>query len=410
MPTAPPPELHDQLDHLANLASQGHLQHAHEIAERWREREPLSYQLGLASIAAVSNDLEALSEHASAAMELDPENPLVLQALAMRAMLAGDGETAEREARRALNRDDSIRSRRGLANILLRTGKLEDAERQLRELVARAPDDGYALKQLGRVRAMRGDEAGALTYFGKAFKAAPEDKESLELTLQMYKEAGWPIGALTLSRITRDGVHPPEVNVLLDLMALVLMERIAPDLPGREAFDVTIPAAEAITKDSESLPPLAQLRVARALVDTERHELADQVLERVRTDLPNPRAEAEWWYVKGLAREREDDNDAALEAYEAAVAADATAWEAACNATHLAMKRGLMDRAAAVLQRVPPDLKRVRPQLMFNEAVYFKNVGRFREVRDYAAYLREHSEGMLDELLEELERDIPESI
>jgi hypothetical protein len=92
------------------------------------------------------------------------------------------------------------------------------------------------------------------------------------------------------------------------------------------------------------------------------------------------------------------------------VAADPSAWESACNATHLAMKYGMMDRAALVLEKVPAALKRVRPQLLFNEAVFFKNMGRYQEVREYAAYLREHGQGVMDDMLEELERDIPEGM
>jgi len=405
MSTAP---LEDLLDHLANLAAQGHVEHAKNFAAQWEPSAPLRHHLGLASIAAARSDLSALTEHALAASAIAPEDPLVLQALAMRALLAGDGETAEREARRALNRDDSVRSKRGLANILLRVGKLEDAERQLRDVIARAPGDGYAMKQLGKIRSLRGDEATALAYFGKAFAAAPWDKEPVDLTIQMYKEAGWAIGALTLSRVTREGVHPPEVKVLLDLVALVLMDRIAPDLPGREAFDASLSAVRGLIEESSALPPLAQLRVARALVDTEQPEHALAILKRTSGDLTSAREQAEWSYVKGLAEERRGDEMAALLAYEAAVGADPGAWEAACNATHLAMKFGLMDRAAAVLSRVPVELKRVRPQLLYNEAVYFKNMGQYQEVRDYAAYLREHGQGMMDDLLEELERDIPE--
>ncbi len=405
MTTAP---LEDQLDHLAHLAAQGHLDHARALAAERHASTPLDHHLALASIAAARNDLAGLTEHALAASAIDPEHPLVLQALAMRALLAGDGETAEREARRALNRDDSVRAKRGLANILLRVGKLEDAERQLREVIARVPSDGYALKQLGRIRSLRGDEATALAYFGKAFAAAPWDKEPVDLAIQLYKDAGWAIGALTLSRVTREGVHPPEVKVLLDLIALILMNRIAPDLPGREAFDATLPAVRGLVEESEALSPLAQLRVARALIDTERADLALAILKRVAGDVASVREQAEWGYVKGLAEEARGEEMAALAAYESAVAADASAWEAACNATHLAMKFGLMDRAAAVLNRVPPELKRARPQLLYNEAVFFKNMARYEEVRTYAAYLREHAGGMMDELIEELERDIPE--
>jgi tetratricopeptide (TPR) repeat protein len=123
--------------------------------------------------------------------------------------------------------------------------------------------------------------------------------------------------------------------------------------------------------------------------------------------LDTPRETAEWGYVKGLAEEKKGDAQAALRAYEKAVEADPNAWEAACNATHLAMKHGLMDRAAAVFNRVPAELKRIRPQLLFNEAVFFKNMGHYQEVRDYVAYLREHGMGVMDDMLAELEADLP---
>jgi tetratricopeptide (TPR) repeat protein len=404
--------LEEQLDHLANLAGQGHATHARTLADRSRERAPLAWHLGHAAIAAVLQDLPALTTHAEAAERLAPDDPLVLQALAMRAMLAGDGDEAERQARRALHRDESPRAQRGLANIQLRLGRLEDAERTLRELVSRAPSDGYAMKQLGKVRRLRGDEAGALAWFARAFAADPTDTEPVDLTIGMYREAGWPIGALVLSRVTREGVHPPEVGVLLDLVALVLMGRLSPDLPGREAFDATVPAVRGLVADSVDMPVMAQLRVARALVDSGKTTEALAILGRTASPAAADASAtlAEWRFVLGLAEEQRGDKDAALAAWEGAVEADPQAWEAACNASALAMELGHLERAAAVLARVPTPLKRLRPQLLFNEAVYCKNTGRHREAWTRAAWLREHAGGLMDALLDELEADLPTDI
>ena len=394
--------MEDFLDHLANLTAQGHADAARALAAPFAAADPLRYHLGLASVAAASNDLAVLRTHAQAAGALAPEDPLALQARAMAALLAGDGEAAERFARQALNRDDSLRSRRGLANILARVGKLEDAERALRELVSRAPSDGHALKQLGRVRAQRGDEAGALTYFARAFAAQPTDMEAVELAVTLYRDAGWAIGALTLSRVTRQGIHPPEVNVLLDLVALMLMGRIAPDVPGRAAFDATLQAVTGLVEESARLSPMVQLRVARALVDSDRSSEALAVAQRVKGTVELPEERAELGYVRGLAHEKAGEDGAALAAYEAAVAADPRAWEAACNAVHLALKAEDVDRAGAVLARVPEEFKRLRPQLLFNEAVWLVRSGRRAEAQAHADYLRESAPGLMDELIDEL--------
>lgn len=401
------------LDHLANLTAQGHAERARDLVAPFERVDPLRYRLGHASIAAAANDLEGLREHAAAAMKLAPEAPLALHAAAMSALLAGDGEQAERYARHALSLDDSTRSRRGLANILLRSGKLEDAERALREIVARAPGDGYALKQLGRVRAMRGDEAGALSYLAKAFAASPDDMEPVELAITLYRDAGWAIGALTLSRVTRQGVHPPEVNVLLDLIALMLMARISPDAPGREAFDASLEAAQGLVSESAKLSPAAQLRAARALVDTGRPAEALAVVRRVEGAIDAAEDRAELAYVRGLAHDNAGDDDAALSAYEAAVEAHEGAWEAACNAVHVALKTGELERAGAVLARVPEELKRLRPQLLFNEAVWLVRSGRRDEARAHARHLRANAaavatSGLIDELIDELDRLLDE--
>ncbi|HEX8107883.1 MAG TPA: hypothetical protein VF516_09165, partial [Kofleriaceae bacterium] len=67
-----------------------------------------------------------------------------------------------------------------------------------------------------------------------------------------------------------------------------------------------------------------------------------------------------------------------------AVAVDPRRWDACCNALTLLLDRGDPDalaRAAALLTRVPPEVKGTSPQLLFNEAVYLHRAGRSAEAR-----------------------------
>ncbi|MEO7734156.1 MAG: hypothetical protein ABIY55_24550, partial [Kofleriaceae bacterium] len=115
----------------------------------------------------------------------------------------------------------------------------------------------------------------------------------------------------------------------------------------------------------------------------QRHADAQRILDALEPALaPGDAGNAA--YVRGLIAQHTGDATAALAAYEAAIIADPRRWDACCNALTLLLERGdavSLAHGAALLGRVPPELKGSAPQLLFNEAVYLHRVGRNDEAR-----------------------------
>jgi Flp pilus assembly protein TadD len=89
-------------------------------------------------------------------------------------------EEAEKSYRSALELDRGSRPiRRSLAQLAVRRGRLPEAERLLRELVAEAPRDPELQLALGTLLASRGDLGEAKAAFGQALAAAPRQAAAL---------------------------------------------------------------------------------------------------------------------------------------------------------------------------------------------------------------------------------------
>ena len=371
---------------LGALLRDGDGRRAFELAEEQGASDPVRRHVGLAVVAAHRNDAGATLTHARAAYELAPEEPVVLQQMAVAHLLRGDGDGAEHYARRAVNRDDGLRSRRGLANILLNLGRWDEAEAAYQAVMELEPDDVPALNGLGTVRFRRGDMPGALRWYARAFAIAPGDPDALRSITTMYREAGWALGAITLARITRGGEHPDDVSVALDMVSLLLSARFAAGIPARElvpGYDL-IPTG--LVERSAGLSPAVQLQAARALFDTGHLDAMRAVVRRVSGSAPSLSAEdrGQLDYLRGLLSEQDGDPEEALEHYTAAVTADSSRWDACCNAITLNLQRedaAAYEAVEGLLAAVDPELRRFRPQLIFNEAVYLKNVRRLDAAR-----------------------------
>jgi tetratricopeptide (TPR) repeat protein len=371
-----------------------------------RDTEPLRYHLGMAAIGTAREDAAQTFEHATAALAHDADNVLGLQYLALAWLLRGDGERAEQLARQALNRDDSLRSRRGLAQILERLGRPDDAERTWRDVLDGDPRNVEALLGLGRVRWQRGDNAAALLAFADAYAADPADPRPLRNVVKMYTEAGWAIGALALSRITRRGHHPDQVNALLDLLSVVVTSQLGDDFPGREAIGEVDRSVEGLVRSTASLSPAVQLHAAQMLVDTGRTDAVRAIVERLEDRPLEPGERAQWCYVAGLLEEAGEDPEEALDQYARAVELDPARWDACTNAVSLLLTRGdeeALAEAGRLLALVPADLKVFRPQLLFNEAIWLRTTGRAEEARKHLALLQELTggQGPLGRLVQE---------
>lgn len=384
------------VDGLVAQVLEGDVDRAVSMVRAFRDEEPLRFHLGMAAIGAAREDAGQTFEHATAALAHERDNVLGLQFLALAWLLRGDSAQAERLARQALNRDDSFRSRRGLAQTLERVGKLDEAERTWRDVLDGDPMNAEALLGIGRVRWQRSDNAGALGAFADAYAANPGDPRPLRNVVKMYTEAGWAIGALALSRITRRGRHPDAVNALLDLMAVVVTSQLSDDFPGREAIGEVDEAVDGLVQSSASLSPAVQLHAAQMLVDTGRTGAVRAIVDRLEARPLETSERAQWAYVAALLEEEDGDSEEALDRYVQAVDLDETRWDACTNAVSLLLARGdegSLAEAARLLARVPSDLKVFRPQLLFNEAIYLKTTGRRDEARKHLELLREMTGG-----------------
>src|SRR6185295_19250256 len=158
-------------------------------------------------------------------------------------------------------------------------------------------------------------------------------------------------------------------------------------------------------------PVRVRLGVARALIDCQRHDDAQRILAAIdgQDQSPADRGNAE--YVRGLLAQHAGEPQRALAAYEASVTADPRRWDACCNALTLLLERGdpeSLARAGKLLGQIPPEVKGAAPQLLFNEAVYFRAAGRPIEARaDLQRVLTAtNGEGELAALARELLKEV----
>lgn len=86
------------------------------------------------------------------------------------------------------------------AVLLLRAGRVGDAETSIRRALARLPDQAELLTGLGQVLAERGDAAGALAAFRRAAGAAGDDRRAQENLVRALLIAGRTEEALLLAR------------------------------------------------------------------------------------------------------------------------------------------------------------------------------------------------------------------
>lgn len=372
------------IDTLTSIAVQGDVYRALAMAREYEEREPLRYHLGASAVYAAAKRVELCMAHAREAYQLAPEEPAVLQQYAIAHVLAESADLAEQYARLALMRDGSVRSRRWLANIFLRIGKLDEAERLYSEILASDPNNVEARNGLGLLHWQMGDNAAALECFADAYAAAPDDPSALRHLVDMYVEAGWAIGAVALARITQSEHHREAVNVALDMMNLAIMRQIAPDFAGRELVVETPQTISGLVGNSLGLSSAVQLHIARMLLESNHIDAAQAIVERLRNQIESLSVEdrATWHHVAGLLAEQAGKEDDALAHYTAAVDKDHQRWDACSNAVTTLLQRG-DEKSLAEVERllglVPNELKLFRHELLYKEAVFLQRVGRNQE-------------------------------
>ncbi len=376
--------MEDLIDRLERLFAAGDLDQAAAVIRTYQTADPVRHSLGLAALAAHDKDAAACARHAERAYALRPDEPMVLQYMAVAALMRGDRQGAEGHARAAVARGGGVRSLGWLANIQLGADKASAAEETYRRMLELDPGNVQALNGLGACRYKQKDLDDAVTCFARAYDHDPTDPAPIRSMMNMYGEAGRVLGAITLANLTRERHQDEEGSLALDLMMLHLNHVLMGGYPPPHVVPDADEAVAAVLRSSARRPVRVRLGVARALIDCQRHDDAQRILAAIdgQDQSPADRGNAE--YVRGLLAQFAGDPQRALAAYEASVTADARRWDACCNALTLLLERGdpeSLARAGKLLGQIPPEIKGAAPQLLFNEAVYFRAAGRTVEAR-----------------------------
>jgi len=372
------------VNRVSTLARGGDLELAWAEVESAATTDPLAGALGRAIVFSMTGQPAAAIEPASRAVEMAPEDPVVLRVVAVCYLVAGRKDEAEAFARRAANRDTSTDSLYTLGKVLLESGEFVEAERAFQQVLEIEPTHFQALDGIGVARLRREDRPTALQYFARAFDAAPDDPTAIAHLREMYREAGWAFGAITLARVTRQGQHPSEVRVALDLMCLLLAHGLAGRFPGAGDVLEADQFVADLLESSADRRPAVQLQVARTLYDVQRADAAKAIVDRLERVAMSDEEKAHWHYLRGLLEDAEGRPEEALWHYEAALDRDPKRWDAACNAVNLLLQQEseeALARVPGILSKVPESFKRYRPQLLFNEAVYWKTIGRNEDAK-----------------------------
>lgn len=375
--------LEDLIGRLERLFAAGERAQAAAMIHASERTDPARHALGLAALAAHDQDAVECTRHAERAYALQPRDPLVLQYMAVAALMRGERQAAEDHAQAAVTQGGGVRSLGWLGNLQLGAGKIEAAAASYRRMLELAPGNVQALNGLGTCRYKQQDLGDAVACFARAFDADPTDPKPIRSMMNMYGDAGRVLGAITLANLTRERHADEASRLAIDLMLLHLNQVLMGGYPPPHAVPDADEAVAAVLGSAARRPASVRLGVARALIDCQRHADAQRILDELDPALA-PADAGNAAYVRGLIAQHADNVPAALEAYEAAVVADPRRWDACCNALTLLLERGdavSLAHAEQLLGRVPREIKGSAPQLLFNEAVYFHRVGRNDEAR-----------------------------
>lgn len=235
-----------------------------------------------------------------------------------------------------LSRFPQGESGRYLGICLMERGQFEDAERLFRNLLKDRPDDPFTHKALGKsLEAQKGKEDEAVeefynaSYYMARLDILDEALATLERALSLRPES---TRVLTLKgQVLHLLNRLPEA-----LEALEHSLRLAPDDPltqlslgqvlraageNERAVEMLGGAAEALSQDADYGTPLglAYVELGAAQYDRGRYDLALDAFDRAGELMPN---NGTTLYLRGVALERLDRREEAIEALKQAIAAD----------------------------------------------------------------------------------------
>jgi len=142
-------------------------------------------RLGRAAEMALQHGNHALArDYAQRAVEAAPNDPQLWFLLGYAARLDGDYKQAVDAYSHGLHLDpSSLDGQSGLAQVYNLTGRTDEAERILKQVVESSPDRGGDLTMLGEMSMRSKDYAGALDWLNRAEKIHPDARAELLMAL-----------------------------------------------------------------------------------------------------------------------------------------------------------------------------------------------------------------------------------
>lgn len=187
-----------------------------EAAERALAADPgiAEAHLRLAGYWSLVGDPRKQAEHLRRAVELEPDNPMVLVARASEKQMEGRSDEAIELQRRAVEADPlSVVTRYNLASLLYLAGRLEEAEIELLEVRQLNPSPGYSNETLARIMILQG-RLGEAVDLAEGWQEGPVRQSILAMAwhgLGQAAKAEAALRALTASPRSEDLVRIVEV-------------------------------------------------------------------------------------------------------------------------------------------------------------------------------------------------------
>jgi tetratricopeptide (TPR) repeat protein len=369
---------------ISSLVAEGDIKRATEDIEKTAESEPVAKPVGEAIVSLMSGQIKEALRWAMHALELAQEDPVVLRVAALCHLYSGDKEGAERLARMAANRDVGTEALFTLGQVLLEREKFQEAERAFQRVLELEPLHHRAISEVGVCRLRQGDRRGALVCFARAFSIAPDDFGPVSRVIDTYFELGLAVGIISLVTLTRASEEREDVKMLLDLVALLLAYQVL----GEHLSEGITPSlgtlVENLVQSCATQSVKVQLQIARILCSMKRYEHALRIVERLEDTVMTMEERAHLEYLRGLVEDSKGQSDEALSHHEASVKLSKERWDAACNALTILLEKDdakSIERAGEIIAGVSEEWRNRSPQLMFNEAVYLKRLGRFEQAK-----------------------------
>jgi tetratricopeptide (TPR) repeat protein len=165
-------------------------------------------------------DYRSAREDFQAALALEPENPVLLYNVGRCYDLVGDTAKAERTYNECLSQSPNyVECRHALADLQIRTGRRDEAARQVEDWLAREPQLAAAYAEDGWLWHQFGDLPRAQARLQQAVELDPKEPHALIELARVYEAMQRPDRAVDLyEQVLRQKPNQPELVKRVNLL------------------------------------------------------------------------------------------------------------------------------------------------------------------------------------------------